>query len=244
LVDVWRLLISKETDPYLNMAVEEALLEAVEREEVPNTLRLWRSSCSAVVGLSEKVEETVNLENCRQLQIPVLRRFTGGGTVYVDLGNLNWTFVFRKEREGQMMSSLSIFEKYSAPIVKALEDFGVKAKFKPPNALFIGLNKISGMAIYVKRRSVLCHGTLLINADLNLLKLALKRLKDPVANLVDESPQKPSVEEVMKLILEASEKTLNIKLVEEELSPSEKELTRVNLYNVYEPMRLTNTIEK
>ena len=100
------------------------------------------------------------------------------------------------------------------------------------------------MAMYVKRRSVLCHGTLLINADLNLLELALKRLEDPVTNLVNEASSRPSVGEVMKLILEASEKTLNIKLVEEELSPSEKELTRVNLYNVYEPMRLTNTIEK
>ena len=244
MVDVWRLLISRDTDPYLNMAIEEALLEAVEREDVPNTLRLWRSSCSVVVGLSEKVEETVNLENCRQLQIPVLRRFTGGGTVYIDLGNLNWTFVFRREREARMVNSLRIFEECSVPIAEALGDFGVKAEFKPPNALFIGLNKISGMAIYIKRRSVLCHGTLLINADLNLLKLALRRLKDPVTNLVDESPEKPSVKNVIGAIRKASERHLKIKLVKGTLSSSEKELIRPNPYEMYELMRLTNKIKR
>jgi len=241
---VWRLLTSGETDPYLNMAVEETLLEAVERGETPNTLRLWRSSRSAVVGWSEKPEETVNFEECRHLQIPVVRRFTGGGTVYHDLGNLNWTFAFRKKWEGEIISSLRIFEACSVPIIEALEGLRIMARFKPPNSLFIGSNKISGMAMYVKRRSVLCHGTLLIDADLNLLKLTLKRLKDPVTNLVDEAPSRLSVEEVMKLILEASEKALTIKLVEGQLSPSEKELTRVNFYKVYEPMRFMNIIKK
>jgi lipoate-protein ligase A len=235
---MWRLLVLGETEPYANMAVEEALLRAVEEDEAPNTLRLWRSSCSAVVGLSERPEETVNLENCRRLGIPIVRRFTGGGTVYHDLGNLNWAFAFRKNSgdEGKVMSAYLVFERFSSPILEALRGLDVEAEFRAPNALYVGEGKVSGMAMYVKRRSVLCHGTLLVDANLSLLKLALKRLKEPVANVNDEAPSRLSVEDVAKAIVEASGRCLNIGLIEDGLTAREKELIGSCSLRRYNPM--------
>lgn len=216
----------RETDPYVNMAVEEGLLRAVDEGDAPNTLRLWRSTCSAVIGCSEKPKETLNLGNCRRLKIPVVRRFTGGGTVYHDLGNLNWTCAFRKEQrdQGRVMRARETFEKLSSPVLEALRGLGVEAEFREPNALCIKGGKVSGMAMYVKRRSVLCHGTLLVEADLSLLKLALKRLKDSVANVNNEAPLRLKMEEVAKAIAEASERYLKVDLVEEGLTTREKEL--------------------
>ena len=237
-IDMWRLLVLEETDPHANMAVEEALLRVVEEGYAMNTLRLWRSTRSAVIGWSEKAEETLNLENCRRLRIPIVRRFTGGGTVYHDLGNLNWTFAFRKDpkEQGKVISARRIFETFSSPIIEALRGLGVEAEFREPNALYIKGGKVSGMAMYVKRRSILCHGTLLIDSDLNLLKLALKCLKNPVTNVNDEAPSRLSVKDMMRLLLEPSEKCLNVDLVEEGLTVYEKELIRSSSPQRYDPI--------
>jgi len=235
---MWRLLLLGETDPYANMAVEEGLLRAVEEGDAPNTLRLWRSTCSIVIGWSEKPKETLNLGNCRRLKIPVVRRFTGGGTVYHDLGNLNWTFALRKEMrdQGKVMSARETFEKFSSPVLEALRVLGVEASFREPNSLYVKGGKVSGMAMYVKRRSVLCHGTLLVDADLSLLELALKRLKDPVANVNDEAPSRLGMEEMAKAIAEASERRLKVDLVEEGLTVRERELISSCPLQKYKPI--------
>ncbi|MCD6262892.1 lipoate--protein ligase family protein [Candidatus Bathyarchaeota archaeon] len=240
----WRLLSLGETDPYRNMALEEVLLEAVE-EAAPNTLRLWRNTRSVVIGWSQRPEEVLNLENCRCFGVSVVRRFTGGGAVYQDLGNLNWTFACRRDvpplRRG--MTARQVFKRLSSPILEALRELGLEAEFNPPNAIYLEGGKISGMAMYIKRRSLLCHGTLLVDSDLNLLRLTLRRLKDPVTNLREEIPSL-TMEEVMNSIIRASEDQLSIKLIKGGLSTLEEELLERHPPQRYDALRGRESYKK
>lgn len=237
---MWRLLVLKDTDPYRNMALEEVLLKAVEEGLSPDTLRFWRNTRSAVIGGYQRPGEVLNLEKCRLFRVSVVRRFTGGGAVYHDLGNLNWTFVCRRDSASLrgVRGARRIFERFSSLILEALRGLGVKAEFRAPNAIYLGGGKVSGMAMYIKRRSILCHGTLLINSDLSLLKLVLSRLKEPVTNVNDGAPSHVSVEEVMEAIREASERCLDISLVEGGLSVLEEERLKYHPPLRYDPLRL------
>ncbi|MFB0543616.1 MAG: biotin/lipoate A/B protein ligase family protein [Candidatus Bathyarchaeia archaeon] len=237
---MWRLLVLRETDPYRNVALEEVLLRAVEEGSSPDTLRFWRNTRSAVIGWSQRPGEVLNLEKCLLFGVSVVRRFTGGGAVYQDLGNLNWTFICRRDSAPLrgVRGARRIFERFSSPVLEALRGLGVKAEFRAPNAICLGGGKVSGMAMYIKRRSILCHGTLLIDSDLYLLKLVLSWLKDSVTNLNDEAPSRVSVEGVMEAILEASERCLDISFVEEGLSIFEEEQLKDHPPQRYDPLRL------
>jgi lipoate-protein ligase A len=182
----WRFMISKEVNPYRNMAREEAVFLSVESFTSPNTFRFWMNDRSVILGTSQKPEEELNLDVCSKHCIDIVRRFTGGGAVYTDLGNLNWSIMLNKKALPLATRGINkIFEGMSQPIILTLRDLGVKAEFKAPNAIFLYDKKISGLAMYLKRNSILCHGTLLVESDLNLLKTVLKKLKDPVININD-----------------------------------------------------------
>ena len=186
-MEEWRVLHSRSLNPYQNMAIEEAVLLSVNEAKAPNTIRFWRNTESVIIGRSQKIEEEVNLDKCVELGVKILRRFTGGGAVYHDLGNLNWSVVVNRSSILYPRTILEIYKESCGVIVGSLRHLGVDAKFEEPNNIMVGGKKVSGSAAYIKKNAALCHGTLLVNANLTNLNNVLSRPRYVVTNLINES---------------------------------------------------------
>jgi lipoate-protein ligase A len=159
-----------EDDPAANLALEEALFLRNEGF----VARVWENKESVIIGRAQLAGFETDVGYCQAHGIPIVRRFTAGGAVYNGPGNLNWSlFVSRGVDSGPLRyesSPHAIFRGASLPLLSALEACGVRAKLDPPNRILTEEGKVSGMAAYVSRKGFLCHGTLLVGADLERVK--------------------------------------------------------------------------
>ncbi len=155
----------KETDPYFSLAAEEYLLKNFQED----VFLLWKSEPSIVVGKHQNALAEINHHYVRENRIKVARRLSGGGTVFHDDGNLNFTFIQNVERIDQVN-----FKTFTFPIVEALNKLGLDATTSGRNDLLLDGKKISGNAEHVFKKRVLHHGTLLFDSKLEHLKNALK----------------------------------------------------------------------
>lgn len=153
------------SDPYFNLAVEEYFLKNFQED----FFMLWRSQLSVVAGKHQNALAEINHEFVRSHEIPVARRLSGGGTVFHDPGNVNFTFI----RNVANISEVN-FKVFTEPVIEALKKLGVEAYTTGRNDLLIDGKKISGNAEHVHRNRVLHHGTLLFDSHLEALKGALK----------------------------------------------------------------------
>ncbi len=152
---------SHSTDPYYNLAFEEYIFTALREEDV---FLLWRNRPCVVVGSYQNICREVRFPALRQRGVPVLRRISGGGTVYHDPGNVNYSLITRQESGGADYGpGLSL-------ILEALGAAGVPARRDRTSDLVIGTEKISGNAQRVAGGRLLHHGTLLFDADLEALE--------------------------------------------------------------------------
>jgi len=152
--------INGSHDPAYNLALEELLAAEYDRE----FLMLWRNGPSVIVGRNQNTLAEIDPEAVRELGIPVVRRTTGGGAVYHDLGNFNYTVA----RTGRLTAHESFAESARA-VVAALHRLGVPAEFSGRNDIVVDGRKISGSARRVLRERTLFHGTLLFDVDLSVL---------------------------------------------------------------------------
>jgi lipoate---protein ligase len=155
------------TEPYFNMAAEEYLLKNFSA----NIFMLWRNDNAVVVGKHQNSLAEINHDFVQQNNIKVVRRLSGGGTVFHDLGNLNFTFITNGEGE-----ELVNFRKFTQPILEVLLQLGVHAKFEGRNDLTINGLKFSGNAEHVFKKRTLHHGTLLFSSKISDLTQALKSI--------------------------------------------------------------------
>ena len=159
-----------EAEPAANLALEEALF--LRNEGL--LARVWENGESVIIGRAQLASHETDVGFCKSHSIPIVRRFTAGGAVYNGPGNLNWSlFVARSLDTGPLRyesSPHTIFRAASRPVISALGECGVEAWLDPPNRILTKDGKISGMAAYVSRRGFLCHGTLLLGADLQRVK--------------------------------------------------------------------------
>ncbi len=160
--DEWRLLDFECPDTYHNLALEEVLARSVSQGISPNTLRFWRNPPSAVIGRYQNIEAEVDLAACRKLGVAVVRRFTGGGAVYHDLGNLNCTLVFQRPRPNH---ALELFQLFCEGIIEALGDLKIQAHYAPPNSILVHERKVAGAAASLRWRTNFVHGSILANTE-------------------------------------------------------------------------------
>ncbi|HEY9124875.1 MAG TPA: lipoate--protein ligase family protein [Bacteroidales bacterium] len=160
-----KVLISPSNNPYFNIAAEEYLLHHSNDE----LLFLYVNENAVIVGKHQNTLAEINYRYIIENNIPVIRRISGGGTVFHDLGNLNFAF-FSVTEEGKQID----FEKFSKPILDALYESGIKAYREGKNDLRSAEFKISGNAGHVYKNRAIHHGTLLVEANLERLKDCLK----------------------------------------------------------------------
>ena len=146
------------TDPRINLAAEDYLLHQAGAEDV---LFLWQNAPCVIIGRNQCAAQEVDLDLARQLGVPVVRRDTGGGAVYHDLGNLNFTFL-----TADRPALDSPYASFLTPLIAVLASFGVAAEFNGRNDLCVQGRKISGSAARVHAGRLLHHGTLLVASDL------------------------------------------------------------------------------
>lgn len=160
-----RLLDCTLGDPFSNVALEEALFRLL---KVP-VLRVWQNQKSVVIGRGQLAWAETDPSYCEERSIPVVRRFTAGGAVYNGPGNVNWSFLAPRNQSdgaGKIFDAKRVFAAFADIVVKALEECSVDCAYDPPNRIMNEDGKICGMAAYISSEGVICHGTLLVDADL------------------------------------------------------------------------------
>ncbi len=158
-----RFIYNSSTDPFYNLALEEWLMKNCDED----VFILWRNSPTVVIGRYQNAYAEVNIPFAEKNGISVVRRMSGGGAVYHDFGNLNFTFIVKDEGEG------IDFARFLTPIKEALATIGIETEISGRNDLLMGGKKISGSAQCRKYGKVLHHGTLLIDVDSETLSSVL-----------------------------------------------------------------------
>lgn len=193
-------------DPHINLAIEEYILRNL--TELEEVLLFYINEPSIIVGRHQNALEEINREYVDQNHIHVVRRLSGGGTVYHDHGNLNFSFITRGGKENVLD-----FRKFTAPVIHALNEMGVAAELSGRNDILVDGRKISGNAIYSSSQGIVCHGTLLLNTDLSQLSNALnvkpskmvskgiQSVRSRVANIVEFLPSPLGIEEFRQKLL-------------------------------------------
>ena len=153
------------TDPAYNLAFEEVVLQ--NRRE-GNTLLLWQNDHAVVIGQNQNAEEEINHAFVEAHGIRVVRRMTGGGAVYHDLGNLNYSWMTDVENAGAIT-----YQQFTRPVVEALRGLGMAAEASGRNDILVEGRKVSGTAQRLLGKRILHHGTLLFDSDPSMASGAL-----------------------------------------------------------------------
>lgn len=239
-METWRLVdVEFRDDPFMNMSVEEAIPRAVGEGKTPNTVRFWHNSNTIVLGCFQSADLEVNFDVCKETGTTVVRRFTGGGAVYHDAGNLNYAISLRSGHSLVPDSDLQlVFKRLSEGAVEGLRGLGVKAEFQPINDIQVEGKKVSGAAGSIRWGTVFHHGCILVASDLAILGRVLKvpkvKLADRhvasvqkrVTTVRDELGKEVTTRDVREGIVRGIEKSYRVQLEEGALTKSELSMAK------------------
>ncbi|MDQ0232223.1 lipoate--protein ligase [Metabacillus malikii] len=196
------------TDPRINLAIEEYAVRHLNPDET--YLLFYINEPSIIIGKNQNTIEEINTSYVEENHIHVVRRLSGGGAVYHDKGNLNFSFITKDDGE-----SFHNFKKFTEPVVKALKKLGVNVEMSGRNDLIAeDGRKVSGNAQYSTRGRMFSHGTLLFDSEIESVVSALKVKKDKieskgiksirsrVANISEYLEEKITIEQFRKLLLQ------------------------------------------
>ncbi|MCA1056450.1 lipoate--protein ligase [Rossellomorea aquimaris] len=195
------------TDPRINLAIEEYALKNLDINE--SYLLFYINEPSIIIGKNQNTIEEINTEYVEKEGLHVVRRLSGGGAVYHDLGNLNFSFITKDDGD-----SFHNFQKFTEPVVKALNKLGVNAELSGRNDLLAEGRKISGNAQFSTKGRMFSHGTLLFDSEMENVVSALKVKKDKieskgiksirsrVANISEFLDEQMSIEEFRSTLLD------------------------------------------
>ncbi len=194
------------TDPSLNLALEDHILQRIDTDE--SFLLFYINRPSIIIGRHQNTIEEINTSYVEAKSIQVVRRISGGGAVYHDLGNLNFSFITTKDPAARVD-----FRAFTEPVVRALHGMGVNAQLSGRNDITVDGRKISGNAQYFGARRMFSHGTLLFNSEIEHVVSALnvkpgkieskglKSIRSRVANISEYLHAPMTIEEFRQEIL-------------------------------------------
>ncbi|MGG2093285.1 lipoate--protein ligase [Bacillus sp. S13(2024)] len=195
------------TDPTINLAIEEYCVKNLNINET--YLLFYINEPSIIIGKNQNTVEEINADYVREKSIHVVRRLSGGGAVYHDLGNLNFSFITKDDGD-----SFNNFKKFTEPVTIALGKLGINAELSGRNDILAEGRKISGNAQFATKGRMFSHGTLLFDSEIDHVVSALnvkmdkiqskgiKSIRSRVANITEFLNEKITIEEFKQLLLE------------------------------------------
>lgn len=195
------------TNPRLNLALEEYALRNFNSQS--DYLLFYINEPSIIIGRSQNTLEEINHEYVERNNLHVVRRISGGGAVYHDFGNLNFSFITNHDT-----TRLSNFKKFTEPVISVLSKMGIEAELKGRNDILVNDKKISGTAQFSTGKRMVSHGTLLFDTDLGEVANALqvkmskivskghKSVRSRVANISEFLGKQIKIEEFRSLLLD------------------------------------------
>ncbi|NLJ71628.1 MAG: lipoate--protein ligase [Syntrophomonadaceae bacterium] len=206
--------VNNSNNPYYNLAFEEYMLK---QEGINSLFFIWQNEPVVVIGKNQNAYDEVDIEYLKKSDIALVRRISGGGAVYHDLGNINFTFIDLTTK-GVAFD----FARFTAPVIKTLDKIGIKAQHEGRNDITIAGKKFSGNAQFRQGAKVMHHGTLLYNVDLenmtNVLNVntekmgakGVKSVRSRVTNISEHLDIDLSVEEFKELLIKNLQAELKI----------------------------------
>ncbi len=223
-----RYIINNSTDPYVNIALEEYCLMNVDPGQ--DYFLLWQNEPSIIIGKNQNTIEEINQSFVEERGIKVVRRISGGGAVYHDLGNLNFTFISKVDPV-----RTTDFSVFANPVINVLRELGVNAMLLGRNDIIANDRKISGNAQRLYRTKFLQHGTLLFDVNIDDLAEALnvpsdkiqskgiKSIRSRVGNIREFLKEDMSIDKFRERL----QKKLSDDYRSEEIRLSEEDLQRI-----------------
>ena len=198
------------TDPAINLAIEEYALKNLKIDHEDQYLLFYVNGPSIIIGRNQNSVEEINTDFVEKNNIKVIRRLSGGGAVYHDLQNLNYSFLAVDEGD-----SFSNFAKFTKPVIEALHKFGVNAELTGRNDITVEGRKISGNAQFTTNGRMFSHGTLMLDSEVENVVSALrvksekirskgiKSIRSRVANISEFLDRKITMDEFKELLLKS-----------------------------------------
>jgi lipoate-protein ligase A len=242
----WRVVDTGLRPAAQNIALNRALLEAREAEEIPSTLRFLRFTPSALLGYHQSAEQELNLDYCHAHGVTVQRRITGGGAIYFDETQLGWE-LYLHQRDLGTRDMQAISRRICHAAATAISALGVDARYRPRNDIEVDGRKISGTGGAFDGNALLYQGTLLIDFDvekmLRVLRIPAEKLSDKaiasarerVANLKDLLGRQPEAGRIRRYLTEAFESEFGIEFSEDDLTLSEHKRYQTALAEIDTP---------
>ncbi len=168
-------IINNKNNPYYNLALEEFVLKYLNIDD--DFILLWQNEPSIIVGRNQNTIEEINYQYVKEKNVNVVRRISGGGAVYHDFGNLNYSFITKSVND-----SISNFINFTQPVINLLNELGVEAIFSGRNDITVSEKKISGNAQCYYKNKMLHHGTILFNSNLDTISEVLRVKQDKIAS--------------------------------------------------------------
>lgn len=234
----WRLLKTGVNNAFTNMAVDEAILVANSEGKAPPTVRFYGWEPAAIsIGYFQSLEEEVDLSKCRQFGIDYVRRITGGGAVFHEK-ELTYSIIIPESHPEISKNIMESYGRICGAVMKGLKNLGIESVYAPINDILTNGKKISGNAQTRKARTVLQHGTILMDVDVekmfSLLKVPNEKIKDKliadvkqrVTSIKHILGKEISFEKVAEAMKKGFEEEFDVELVEGTLNKEEIELAR------------------
>jgi lipoate-protein ligase A len=245
-MDHWRVIDTGLRPAAQNIALNRALLEARQAEEIPSTLRFLRFTPSALLGYHQSADQEFNLDYCREHGITVQRRITGGGAIYFDETQIGWELYLHKRDLGTG-DMQQISRRICHAAATAISALGVDARFRPRNDIEVDGRKISGTGGAFDGDALMFQGTLLIEFDvekmLRVLRIPAEKLSDKaiasarerVANLKDLLGRRPDPAVIRGNMIEAFESDFGVEFGDGDLTLSEQQRYEAALREIDHP---------
>ncbi len=241
----WRFLNTGFSDAFTNMAVDRAIMMATSEGCVPPTVRFYGWVPSAIsIGYFQSLKEEVDLGMCKNLGVDYVRRITGGGAVFHEK-ELTYSIVLPEGHPSVSENILESYKRICGGIMKGLNNFGLECSYRPINDILSSGKKISGNAQTRQKKTLLQHGTILLDVDVDkmfsILKVPSEKMKDKLIKNVKESVtsvssvfgRSVSFDELVVDMKKGFEEEFDVELVEGTLTDYEKKLSEGFKKNIF-----------